>query len=259
SMPASTRSYFRPSSSQAHSAFLTLTELRRPQIFNIPPPNQALFPLEADGLAVAPWVARDEVAAVELPDELRAAELVVVVDGDDAVAAALQLLERRRRKAVLLDAHIQALHEAKARAVAGGLRALAIVGDAHHHLRVALRLHGAAHHAEAHHRPALARDEAGNDGFIRPLARRHVVRVAGLEHECGGAVLQRDAVDHHAGAEAHVVRLDERDHHAARIGSGEIDRAALGRRAVAEKLRPARIDQPGARAQVFAIEQRRRL
>ena len=43
---------------------------------------------------------------------------------------------------------------AEARAVAGRLRALAVVGDAHHHLRVALRLHGAAHHAEAHHRLA---------------------------------------------------------------------------------------------------------
>ncbi len=36
-MPASTRSYFRPSSSAHHSAFLTLTELVRPQIRNIRP------------------------------------------------------------------------------------------------------------------------------------------------------------------------------------------------------------------------------
>src|SRR4051812_40942028 len=36
-MPASTRSYFSPSSSAAHSAFFTLTEFIRPQIFSISP------------------------------------------------------------------------------------------------------------------------------------------------------------------------------------------------------------------------------
>src|SRR5947207_5965267 len=39
SMPASVRSYLRPSSSAAQSAFLTFTELVRPQIFNIWPPS----------------------------------------------------------------------------------------------------------------------------------------------------------------------------------------------------------------------------
>src|SRR4029077_10565637 len=91
------------------------------------------------------------------PDELRAAELVVVVDVDDAVAAALQLLQRGRGEAPFLDADVHVLHEAETRAVARRLRALAVVGDAHHHLRVALRLHGAAHHPEAHDRLAAAR------------------------------------------------------------------------------------------------------
>src|SRR5262245_58441953 len=36
-IPASTRSYLRPSSSTHHSAFLTLTELVLPQIFSISP------------------------------------------------------------------------------------------------------------------------------------------------------------------------------------------------------------------------------
>src|SRR6266850_6646028 len=39
SMPASTRSYLRPSSSAAQSAFLTFTELTRPQIFNMTTPR----------------------------------------------------------------------------------------------------------------------------------------------------------------------------------------------------------------------------
>src|SRR5436190_14231840 len=64
-MPASTRSYLRPSSSTHHSAFLTLTELTRPQTFNIDPQRQAS---EADRLAIAARVARGVVAAVELPD-----------------------------------------------------------------------------------------------------------------------------------------------------------------------------------------------
>src|SRR5687767_15896260 len=81
SIPALMRSYFRPSSSAAHSAFLTLTELLRPQIVSISEP---------DGLPIAARIAGGEVAAVEPPDELRAAELVVIVDGDDAVPAALQ-------------------------------------------------------------------------------------------------------------------------------------------------------------------------
>src|SRR4029434_8469629 len=105
----------------------------------------------------------------ELPDHLAAAELVVVVHRHDAVPAALQLLERGRREAVL-DAHVHALHDPKARAVAGRLRALLVVGDAHHHLGVALRLHGAAHHAETHHRPAAFRDKTGDDGLGPALA-----------------------------------------------------------------------------------------
>src|SRR5437899_2255237 len=149
-------------------------------------------------LAIAPRVARDEVAAVELPDELRAAELVVVVDRDDAMAAALQLLQRRGGEAAFLDAHVHALHDAEARTVAGGLRALPVIGDARHHLRVPLRLHRAAHQAEAHHRLAGLADEAWDDGLIGALARSDTVRMSRLEHERAAAVLQRDAVNHHA-------------------------------------------------------------
>ena len=47
----------------------------------------------------------------------------------------------------------------------------------------------------------------------------------------------------HAGAEAHVVALDEADHHAALVGGGEVDRAAARRVAGAEVLRPLRVDQ----------------
>src|SRR5688572_7024517 len=109
SMPASMRSYLSPSSSIAHSAFFTLTELTRPQTLSIRPQRQASEPY---GLAVAARVAGGEVAAVELPDQLRAAELVVVIDVDDAVAAALQLFQRGGGEAPVLHAHVHLLHEA---------------------------------------------------------------------------------------------------------------------------------------------------
>src|SRR6185503_16255075 len=221
-----------------------------------PPPLSPSFSSETYGLAVAARIARGEVAPVELPDELRAAELVVVVDGDDAVAAALQLLERRRGEASFLDAHVHALHEAEARTVARRLRALTVVGDAHHHLRVPLRLHGAAHHAEAHHRLTVARDEAGDDGLVRTLAGTHLIRMARLQHEGRGAVLQRDAIDHHARAEAHEVGLDERHHHAGRVGRGEVHGAALRRLARPEILRALRVDQLRPFLQVALVEQR---
>src|SRR5262245_35855452 len=114
--------------------------------------------LKTHCLSVAARIAGGEVAVVELPDHLAAAELVVVVHRHDAVPSALQLLERVCGHAVLY-AHLHALHDAETRAVTSRLRALAVVGDAHHHLCMALRLHGAAHHTEAHHRPAAFRDE----------------------------------------------------------------------------------------------------
>src|SRR5690242_18898073 len=115
------------------------------------------------------------------------------------MAAALQLFQRRGRVAGFFHADVHALHDAEARAVARRLRALAVVGDAHEDLRVALRLHRAAHHAEAHHRLAAFRDEAGDDGLVGALPRPDAVRVPGLEAEGAAPVLQRDAVHHDAG------------------------------------------------------------
>src|SRR6266513_1214446 len=213
--------------------------------------------LETYCLPVAARIAGGKVAAVELPDHLAAAELVVVVHGDDAMPAALQLLERSSGEAVL-DAHLHALHDTEARAVAGRLRALLVVSDAYHHLCVALRLHGAAHHAEAHHRPAVFRDKARNDGLVRALAGSDAIGMARLEYEVAAAVLQRDAFHHDSRAEAHEVRLDEGDHNARRIGRGEVHRAAFRRIAVAEILRAFGIDELRPRLQVFLVEQRLR-
>ena len=100
-------------------------------------------------------------------------------------------------------------------------------------------------------------DEAGDDGLERALARPHLVRMARLQRERVRAILQADAGarHHHARAEAHVIRLDEGHHHAARIGGGEIDRAALRRRAVVEVLRALQVDQLRARGEIGRVEQ----
>src|SRR5262245_21216747 len=209
--------------------------------------------LETHRLPVASRSTGGEVAAVELPDHLAAAELVVVVHRHDVVPAALQLIKRGGREAVF-NAHVHPLHDAEARTVTCSLGALIVVGDPHHHLHVALGLHGAAHHAEAHHRPAAFRNKAGNDGLVRALAGPYAVGVARLEHEAGAAVLQRDTVHYHARAKARVVRLDERYHHPGGVGCREIYRAAFRRVAVAEILRALQIYELRPRLQVFVVE-----
>src|SRR5256885_8430843 len=90
------------------------------------------------------------------------------------------------------------------------------------------------------------------------LAGSGAVGMARLEHEVAAAVLQRDAFHHDSRAEAHEVRLDEGDHHAGRIGRGEVHRAAFRRIAVAEILRAFGIDELRPRLQVFLVEQRLR-
>ena len=121
---------------------------------------------------------------------------------------------------------------------------------------MALRLHVAAHHAKAHHRLAVFGEEAGNDRLERPLARRHAIGVVRVEREAIAAVLQRHAPlrDHDARAEAHVVALDEGDHHAGGIGGSEIDRAAAHRVARLEILCLGAIDQFGAASQIGGVE-----
>jgi hypothetical protein len=109
---------------------------------------------------------------------------------------------------------------------------------------MALRLHVAAHHAEAHHRlPSLVRKA----GMMVWKGRLPGATTLGWprQAEAVAAVLQRDAVarHHHARAEAHVVALDEADHHAALVGRGQVDGAALDRVAGAEVLRAPAVDQ----------------
>ncbi|KAG1251881.1 hypothetical protein G6F68_012052 [Rhizopus microsporus] len=76
--------------------------------------------------------------------------------------------------------------------------------------------------------------------------------MVGLGAEAMPAILQADARarHHHARTETHVVRLDEADHHAALVGGGQVDGAALRCMARGEGLGHVGVDHPRAFGQV---------
>jgi hypothetical protein len=156
----------------------------------------------------------------EPPDELAGTEVLVAVAEHGRLVAALEQALDRRLRHRRLDVDLEPWLEAPARRVAGGLRLLPVRQHPHQRLQVALRLHVAAHDAEAHLRLAVLGEEGGNDGVERALSGRDDVRALRVEREAVAAVLHRDApAGHdHARAEAHVVALDEAHHHAALVG-----------------------------------------
>ncbi len=72
----------------------------------------------------------------------------------------------------------------------------------------------------------------------RALAARQRIRMPRFEDKAAAAILQANAGIRYddTGAETHKVGLNKGDHHAAGIGSRQIDRAALRRRTV-DKIR----------------------
>lgn len=98
-------------------------------------------------------------------------------------------------------------------------------------LDVALGLHEATHDAVHRVQGAVGRvgHHGGDDGVVRPLARREHVGVALAQREVGAAVLQREAapLGDDAGAEAAVVAVDEGYAVALLVRHGEVDRIAV--------------------------------
>src|SRR5690606_27538761 len=109
---------------------------------------------------------------------------------------------------------------------------------------------------QGRHGPAAAREHPGDDRVVRPHPRVDRVRVALRGGEAVAAVVEGYAVARHdhAGAEAPVVRLDERHHHAAGVGGAEVDGPAGARLAVG-RVAGARTYEPRALGQVALVEQ----
>jgi predicted dehydrogenase len=99
------------------------------------------------------------------------------------------------------------------------------------HLHVPLRLHVAAHHAEAQPGPAVLGDEARDDRVERPLVRLQAIGVARVEREQAAAVLEREAqaVRDVPRAEAVEVALDQADAVEVPVDDRHVDRVGLGR------------------------------
>ncbi len=114
-------------------------------------------------------------------------------------------------------------------AVAGGLDVEAVVDAVDDDLRLALRLHVAAHDAEGHPGLAVFGGEAGDDGLEGALAGGVDVGMAVLEGEEFATVLEHEAeaVGDEAGAHAAEVGLDLRDHDAVFVGDGEVGGVAV--------------------------------
>ena len=89
------------------------------------------------------------------------------------------------------------------------------------------------------------------------LPGRDHVRVACFQGEAVAPVLQRHTVSgqDQARAKAHVIALDEADHHATLVGRGQVDGAALDRVAALEILGTIRVDQGRAAGQVLLVQQ----
>ena len=117
----------------------------------------------------------------------------------------------------------------KARRVTRGLHVHPEVDDIHQHLHMPLRLHCAAHQAEAHKRFTILHDKRGDDGVKRSLARGIDIGMALIQRKKLAPVLQHktEAVGHKPRTHAAVVRLNQRHHHAVSISDRQIGRIAL--------------------------------
>src|SRR5262249_53396516 len=98
-----------------------------------------------------------------------------------------------------------------------------------HDLRVSLRLHLTAHHAEADPRLTIFGDESRDDGMKRTFRWRVSIELAFLQIKERPAILQGKAESgrDHARAEPEVDTLDQGNHGALPVGHGEINGVSL--------------------------------
>jgi hypothetical protein len=126
---------------------------------------------KSNGLPVRAVLRSREISVVEPEDELGATEVGAQALGLRHVVPALAEFVEHVGGNPVLDVDSAPSVYAPARRIRRRLGVLPVVREAYHHLGVALRLHRAAHHAEAHHGAAVPGHERGDDGVERPLAR----------------------------------------------------------------------------------------
>ena len=99
------------------------------------------------------------------------------------------------------------------------------------YLDVPLRLHEAAHDAKGHDGLVRfsTRQHGRYDRVVGPFVRRNTVAVARFQVEVVAPVLQREAAAgrNDAGAEAHVVAVDEATHVAVGVARAQVDRVGF--------------------------------
>ena len=117
---------------------------------------------------------------------------------------------------------------AEARRLARLLNVHAELEHVQQYLHVTLRLHVAAHHAEAQPRLAVFVGHGRDDRVVGTLARRELVGMAFFEREQRAAVLEHHACTRYDHARAEVVedRVDERDDVAVLVDDRQVDRVA---------------------------------
>ena len=116
---------------------------------------------------------------------------------------------------------------------------------------MALRLHIGPHDTVTHDGLAILGQERRDDGVKRALSRRNQigrVQALGIQTEGMTPVLQANAKRrfYSSRAKAHIVALNEADHHAIFIRCAQVDGSALDRVACAKILRMLHVDELGA-------------
>ncbi len=146
------------------------------------------------------------------------------------------------------------------RRVARFLQVHVEVDEVHDDLRMRLRLHRAAHHAEAEPRLAVLRDEGRDDGVEGPLARGIGIELAVPQIEQLAPALQAEPQSRRTQPrpEAPEVALDQRHHVAVLVRHREVNRVSLLEDRVSRldpHGGPVRIDQPPPFRRVFFRDQ----
>ncbi len=87
-----------------------------------------------------------------------------------------------------------------------------------------LRLHVSPHHPEAHQKPPIFKDHAGDDGMHGPLMRLEAVEMVGIEGEGFPPILQNDpgSIHDHSGTEMQKDAADEGDGISVLVDGGHV-------------------------------------